>query len=328
MKPEVSVVLPFFNRIQWCIEAINSVLDQTFREFEIILVDDGSTERLFSLSNFQQDKRVNYFKRPHLGVSAARNFGIEHSQGKYIAFLDSDDLFLPNKLEIQIGLMEKMTGYSMSYSHALLINENGELLKNKWGGYLSGNIYPQMLFIKNSYITTPTVVIKKDVLKHIGGFDIGMNMCEDLDLWRRVARVYHVLHITEPLVKIREKTLPTLNIEDRMRAREKYYKKAFDEDRSIECLLRRPLFAEMFIVYGLLAVKNKKIMFGSALIINALIKYPLESCYEFYVRFFFLFKKIVWLLKLCIKKILRFSLPASIYESIIIFYNKSKLKKH
>jgi len=120
----VSVIMPTFNRVAYLAEAINSILSQTYKDLELIVVDDGSTDSTPTLMEYftKKDKRVRYLKLPkNMGISYARNFGVEHSKGEYIAVMDSDDLSNPDRLKKQL---KSIKGYDFSYSSYYLANEH------------------------------------------------------------------------------------------------------------------------------------------------------------------------------------------------------------
>ncbi len=277
-QPKVSVIIPYFDRPLWCKDAIKSVLAQSYRNFEIIIVDDGSNIRLSEAFDVSGYPTIRYARQNHSGVSFARNRGINLAQGKYIAFLDDDDTFLPDKLLIQVEAMEKFPEYAMSYSHALMMDEKGFLMVGeKWGGNLSGNIYPKLLFIKNSFITIPTVMIRSDILKEAGGFNVAMNVCEDFDLWRRIAKDRKILHIQKNLAVIRQHPDEKVKIEDNISARKIYYELALAGDGSLGYPFKADLMAEMYLFYGLQALLQRRYVLAIKLIAKAINYSPFFS---------------------------------------------------
>ncbi len=313
-QPKVSVIIPYFNRPLWCKDAIKSVLAQSYRNFEIIVVDDGSDKRLSETFDVGGYPMIRYERQDHLGVSFARNRGINLARGKYIAFLDDDDIFLPDKLLIQVEAMENFPEYAMSYSHALMMNEDGFLIAGKkWGGNVSGNIYPELLFIKNSFITVPTVMIRIGVLKEVGGFNVAMNVCEDLDLWRRIAKGRKILHIQKNLAVIRQHPDGKAKIEDSVRARKIYYELALAGDGSLGYPFKADLMAEMYLFYGLQALSRKQCVLGTKLVAKAIGN-------SAFFAFRYLSLTAFWKIKESIKQSLRRFLPASAYNKVIRFW--------
>lgn len=197
-KGKISIIIPFFNRIPALLEAINSVISQTYINIEVLLIDDGSTDDLTPLKAFN-DSRIHYVYQEHQGVSAARNLGISLASGEYIAFLDSDDLFFPGKLEKQINFMETNRLYfsHTSYQRIGMHGESKEIINS---GRFSGKVFPKIL--ASCGIATSTVMIKREILK-ARKFKETIEIGEDVCLWIDIAYSYPVGGIDEPLTKVR-----------------------------------------------------------------------------------------------------------------------------
>lgn len=197
--PLVSVIVPFFNRGAWLREAVESVLAQTEPRWELILVDDGSTDPA-CLVNPTGDPRVRLVRQPNRGPAAARNHGIELARGRYVAFLDSDDRFAPGKLEAQLGLMESRPTLILSHTSYLQVDASGGALGQVRSGEFAGSVYPEI--IVRCPIATPTVMIRRDGL---GGlrFEEAMRAGEDVLLWVCLARRGPVAGLREPLSMVR-----------------------------------------------------------------------------------------------------------------------------
>lgn len=199
MEPTVSVIVPFCNRYDLLRNAVDSVLAQTFQDFEIILVDDGSTEVKEDIFS-HNDSRIKFFKQPNRGAAAARNTGIKQSLGRYIAFLDSDDLFLPNKLEVQVQFMEshpeRIFSHTSYCTFTACSNEETEVDSGKFSGW----VYPNILF--NCPIATPTVMVRREIFDTIG-FEEKYRLGEDIILWSTIAKKHYLYGIEQPLTKVR-----------------------------------------------------------------------------------------------------------------------------
>lgn len=195
--PRVSVIIPTYNRVTKTLKAIESVLHQTYQNVEIILVDDGSTDDITKLKNkVKEHNNLRLFtQKKNAGPAAARNRGIKESTGEYIAFLDSDDLFMRDKLEKQLASMVKHNPI-ISYT-AYLKREGGKETFMSDPG-LTGLVVPRI--ISNCTIATPTVVIKKDLLveKNIY-FDENIRIAEDTCFWLEIAKHSEILLVNEPL---------------------------------------------------------------------------------------------------------------------------------
>ena len=181
-------------------EAVQSVLAQTSTDFEIILIDDGSTEPIDLPANIKADQRIIYNRQPHRGASAARNHGISLAKGKYIAFLDSDDLFLPQKLERQLSYMEQHPYACFSHTSYMTMNSEGQYIQTIESGTFIGRVYP--LVIIQCPIATPTVMIRKNILRDLK-FDESIYPGEDNIFWIQIGKRYELFGINEPLTMVR-----------------------------------------------------------------------------------------------------------------------------
>jgi glycosyltransferase involved in cell wall biosynthesis len=260
--PTVSVIIPTYNRAIMVKDAIQSVLDQTYSDYEIIVVDDGSTDNTSQVINElrSHSEKVHYIYQENKGRSAARNIGVRAARGNYIAFLDSDDIFLPEKLSLQVMALESNRDFGMVYSHALLMDEDGNILEDIGPGRekLTGWVYPELLFIKKNIITIPSVMVRTQVLSEVGDFDETIHICEDIDLWRRIAMHHQILQMKESLAIIRYRLNESLDLLGYLGARTLYYHKAFADDPGLKKTIQKKLFSEMYYTYGMLASTNKK----------------------------------------------------------------------
>ena len=196
----ISVVIPFHNRLDWTLEAIRSAQTQTHPCLEILLVDDGSTDDLAPLQSLiQGDSRIVYLRQEQAGPARARNAGVSRAKGSYIAFLDSDDLFQPDKLSRQLAYMEE---YGLAFSHTSYerMDEQGQTLSHRDSGKFAGVVFPEI--ISGCPIAMPTVMVRADLLsrhRFPEGFDIG----EDICLWIQLAREHELGGIDESLSRVR-----------------------------------------------------------------------------------------------------------------------------
>ena len=197
---KVSVIIPFYNRVSWTIEAVRSVLAQTHQAFEILLIDDGSTDDLSPLTEFiKTDKRITYIKQENAGPAKARNRGVEHATGAYIAFLDADDLFYPEKLDIQLKFMLEH-GAVFSHTSYQRMDLKGDILGTISSGIFRGNVFPRI--IASCPIAMPTVMARTDILK-TNRFYENFEIAEDVCLWITIASKYEICGIDMVLSKVR-----------------------------------------------------------------------------------------------------------------------------
>ena len=204
--PIISVIIPTYNRENMIGYAIKSVLNQTFKNLEIIVVDDGSTDNTEEIIRGFKDKRVKYIKKykKNRGISVARNVGIKIARGKYIALLDSDDKWLPEKLDKQIKILQDGSPeLGVVYSNSCYIDESGKNInKLPKPKKLEGYIYEDLL--GGNYVGTPsTVLIRKECFQQVGLFDDLLNAQADWDMWIRIAKYYRFTLIKTPLVRYR-----------------------------------------------------------------------------------------------------------------------------
>jgi glycosyltransferase involved in cell wall biosynthesis len=190
-KPFFSVIIPTYNRENLLPIAIDSVLRQSFYDYELIIVDDGSTDNTKEkLANFLSKEKIKYLYQPHGGVSKARNKGIKNSQGKYIAFLDSDDRFCQEKLAITHSYIQRYPDYKIFHTEEIWYRRS-ELLEQKlYHKKPHGQVFEKA--IKSCCISISTAVIKKDVFKEVGSFDERLLACEDYDFWLRISSKFLV----------------------------------------------------------------------------------------------------------------------------------------
>jgi glycosyltransferase involved in cell wall biosynthesis len=204
--PKISVIIPTYNRAEFVQSAIQSVLGQTFQDFEILVVDEIS-QALYSNDNTRDavnsfgDRRVKYLRIERKGVSPARNLGITNSNGKYIAFLDDDDEWLPQKLKLQVDLLENSRSVIGGvYTGLVVVDRSTGLILRRVVPKKRGNLLDD-LCIENCVGTASTVLLRRECLQKVGVFDEGIVFGEDYDLWIRISREFHFECIEEPLVR-------------------------------------------------------------------------------------------------------------------------------
>ncbi|MBC7540504.1 MAG: glycosyltransferase [Bacteriovorax sp.] len=197
--PFVSVIIPTFNRSSVVIRAINSVLNQSNKDFELIVVDDGSTDDTeLILSPLIKAGTINYFKHHNLGVSAARNFGVSKSSGEWISFLDSDDEWFPGKLQEQIDFLQKNMSFNIVYGQEIWVRNgkrvNQRAVHQKYGGWIFDKC------VQQCFIAPSSVMLRANIFHEMGGFDQEFTVCEDYDLWLKISSLYEIGYIANPII--------------------------------------------------------------------------------------------------------------------------------
>lgn len=206
MSAIVSIVMPAYNAFQYLHEAIESVLAQTFNDFELLIIDDGSTDSTAEVAHHysQRDSRVKLFSQANQGVSVARNTGIKMAQGEFIAFLDSDDQWLPDKLAAHIEHLNSDSNLGISFGRVEFMKLNGKPTGQLSNSPLS-NLKPQNFLYENPIITNSNPVVRRETFEQVGDFDESMSYAEDLDWCLRVicSRRWKIEGINQVLMRYR-----------------------------------------------------------------------------------------------------------------------------
>lgn len=206
--PEVSIIIPTYNRAHILPRAIQSILNQTFQNFEIIIVDDGSTDHTGDVLEAFDDKRIIYAKQTeNKGEAIARNIGIAMAKGKYIAFQDSDDESLPERIEDEVRILDGSgNGVGIVYSNMLRIDKNGNriVFKSPHLRPQDEMLYPRGLkyFFKN--IGIGSSMIRAECFAKVGHFDSSLKYFVDMDFFIRASKYYAFFHIEKSLLNYYE----------------------------------------------------------------------------------------------------------------------------
>ena len=188
---KVSVIIPTYNSAQYIRKAVQSVFDQTYKDYEVIVVDDGSTDNTREIIK-QYEGRIKYFFQENKGSALARNQAIKLSQGELIAFLDSDDTWLPHKLKTQMNYLSEHPDVALIHSNISFMQDNQlisfkkAIAERHKGFSIFGELY------LGNFITTSTVVLSRDCLNSVGLFDEDLRQGQDYDLWLRIAAKFRI----------------------------------------------------------------------------------------------------------------------------------------
>lgn len=201
--PKISVVIPAYNAMTYLPDTLNSVLGQTFTDFEVLIIDDGSTDHIQSwFAQSVIDSRVRLISQINQGLSGARNIGIKNAQGEYVAFLDADDLWVPTKLEKQTDWLDDNPAVGLIYNWTALIDAEGKPTGRIMGGNVEGDVLQEIL--QHNIIDCPSVLVRRQCFENVGLFDCTLRSVEDWDMWIRIARCYPFAVTKEPLVYYRQ----------------------------------------------------------------------------------------------------------------------------
>ena len=197
--PKISIIIPTYNRAWALKRSVKSVLQQTEKDFELLVVDDGSTDHTQDLLDTFKDPRITVITTTNHGVSRARNKGIAEARGEWLAFLDSDDEWLPHKLERQWSLVQEKNTLKIVHGEEIWfrrgVRVNPKNIHKKSGGWIFSQCLPLCL------ISPSAVMIHREVFDQIGNFDPSMIVCEDYDLWLRITPFYEVGFLHDPIIK-------------------------------------------------------------------------------------------------------------------------------
>ena len=196
-SPTVSVVVPTFDRLAVLPRALDSALAQAYLDWELIVVDDGSADGTAEMVE-RDYPEVRLLRQENCGVSAARNAGIAEAKGTWIAFLDSDDAWLPEKLERQMEVLAAESGHRLCHTDEIWIRNGQRVNPMEKHAKAGGRIYQMCLPL--CCISPSSVVMRRDLLNEMGGFDESFEVCEDYDLWLRLTAREPVLFLEEQLL--------------------------------------------------------------------------------------------------------------------------------
>jgi glycosyltransferase involved in cell wall biosynthesis len=203
MNPKVSICIPTFNRKDYLKETLDSVFAQTYKDYEIIIVDDGSTDGTEEMIKSAGNK-VRYFWQENAGDAAARNRLIKLAQGQFITFIDSDDLLMPDSVERMIKVMEAEGGEIIVYGPYLRIDQDGNVFgkckRKLYSGHITKYLFQSIL------IHSCGSMFPKRILEEAGGFDQSLRVCSDYDLWLRLSLKYRFIALDKPTFKRRRHT--------------------------------------------------------------------------------------------------------------------------
>lgn len=201
--PKVSVVISAYNSMSYLPKTLESVLQQTFTDFEVLIINDGSTDHILSWASEIVDPRVKLISQENKGVAEARNTGIKHAQGEYIAFLDADDLWDPTKLEKQIQCFESNPDVGLVYTWTLLVDQQGKSLGAVTAAHVEGYVWEKLL-LGDVVGSGSSAVIRRSCFNKVGLFDSELPFTADCDMWARIAAYYPLVVIKEILVYYRQ----------------------------------------------------------------------------------------------------------------------------
>ena len=200
--PTVSVICIVYNSMAYLPETVASVLAQTLTDFELIIVDDGSSDNVAEWVSVLTDGRIKLVSQANQGISGARNTGIQHARSEYLAFLDGDDLWEPTKLEQQVAVLAAQPEVGLVHTYVELVEQDGSRTNRVVKENASGNVLAQVL-VKNPIVTGSVPMVRHNCFEKVGVFDPDLSFSEDWEMWARIAANYQFAVVKQPLTLYR-----------------------------------------------------------------------------------------------------------------------------
>jgi len=200
--PTISVIIPVYNGEKTIKQTVESVLNQTFKDFELLIINDGSQDATLEIIQAINDERIQVFSYQNSGVSASRNRALTKAKGEFISFIDADDLWTPNKLELQFKALQDNPQAAVAYSWSDWIDESGQFLRS--GGHITvnGKAYEKLL-LRDFIESGSNPLIRKQALDEVGCFEQSVTPAEDWDMWLRLAARYEFVTVEVPQILYR-----------------------------------------------------------------------------------------------------------------------------
>ncbi|MCP2730017.1 glycosyltransferase [Limnofasciculus baicalensis] len=198
----ISVIIPVYNGERTIDKTIKSVLCQTFSDWELIIIDDGSQDLTLEIISRIKDHRLKVFSYPHTGSNASRNRGVSQACGEYISFLDADDLWTPDKLQSQLTVLLENPQAAVAYSWTNCIDESDNFLRQGSRANATGDVYARLL-LTDFLDHGSNPLIRREAFDKVGGFDESLTHAEDWDMWLRLAAQYQFVVVSSPQILYR-----------------------------------------------------------------------------------------------------------------------------
>jgi glycosyltransferase involved in cell wall biosynthesis len=272
--PETSVIIPFHDRVEWLEQAIASVLQQTYQDFEIIVVDDGS-EQEYRACIENLDQRIRYIRQEQRGSAAARNAGVKMAVGEFIAFLDSDDLFLPEKLAIQTGILRDHPDLVLVHSSFFRMDISGNEIDMRPYGSFTGFVYPRIYF--QCRILTSTVVVRKKLFEKLE-FEERARYGQDAILFGKIAKLGEIWGVERPLAKYRmHGNNVAKNPDKQIEAWKNVLQFGIHADPDVKFILRQQIESSYYLKFAFQYVQKKDYVPAFLCVMKSFLKWPFQK---------------------------------------------------
>lgn len=254
--PKVSIIIPAYNAMTYLPETIETVLSQTFTDFEVLVVNDGSTDRTVEWISQLTEARLRLISQSNQGLSRARNTGITSAQGEYVALLDADDLWESTKLEKQVRCLDENPEVGLVYTWTALADQNGKPTGRIVASHANGNVW-QKLTETNIVACGSNPLIRRSCFETVGLFSTDLSSCEDRDMWLRIAKEYPFAVVKEPLVRYRQhRGNMSKNLQTMLEATRTVIERAFHSAPTELLHLRNRSYGSVNLYLGWKAIEN------------------------------------------------------------------------
>lgn len=254
--PKVTVVIPAYNAMRYLPETIETVLAQTFTDFEMLVVNDGSTDDTEEWVSRLTDPRVRMISQNNRGLSSARNTGIIEAKGEYIAILDADDLWEPTKLEKQVYCLDEKPEVGLVYTWTTLADQDGRPTGRIVASQAEGDVWQQLIEF-NMVCCGSTPLIRRSCFEIVGLFSEGIDASADWDMWLRIATKYSFAVVKEPLIRYRQyRGSMSKNLQSMLETSRVVLERAFHSAPTELLHLRNRGYGSIYLYLGWKALEN------------------------------------------------------------------------
>jgi glycosyltransferase involved in cell wall biosynthesis len=272
--PLVSVIIPAYNAMKYLPQTLGTVLNQTFTDFEVLIINDGSSDNIITWGNSITDSRIKLISQTNQGVSVARNTGITQAQGEYIAFLDADDMWRPTKLEKQVQYLNNYPSVGLVYNWTEFTDEQGKPTGVKVISHMEGNVWEEML-INDKISNGSSTMIRRICFDKAGLFDSNLTILEDRDMWLRIATYYPFGLIKEPLTLYRRHSSnATKNRDNTLKCMRYFFEKTFQLLPIEKLYLRNRCYGWIFLYLAWCCLEEKNYQEARYFRKQAILHYP------------------------------------------------------
>ncbi len=277
--PKVSVVIPAYNAMAYLPETLESVFRQTFTDFEVLIINDGSSDHIVQWVAQITDPRVKLISQENQGLPGARNTGIAYARGEYVAFVDADDLWQPTKIERQVRCLEDKPEVGLVYTWTALIDEQSNPTGRVYAFDAEGNVWEQLL-VGDPISNGSSCMVRRSCFETVGVFDRSLTSAEDYDMWLRIAARYPFAVVREPLTLYRQHFSSVSKNRQRMlQSLRTVIEKAFQSVPLEKLYLRNRVYAGINLDLAWLAIDERDYKKAAYFRQQALLHYS-QLCYS------------------------------------------------